>query len=177
MNKIDAMNTKTTFRSRLSVGAGVGVILLALIAASPQSPAQAKDDSKASGQNDKKMSMECPMMTGLKGIKLTADSPPLLMARAEELKLTDEQQQKLKAIAQEAQRQATEVLTADQRSMIGKSSGKAMSMMEIAMMRSKKMDEGESDMMCPMCKQKMEGMMKGKMMKKMKEPSRSSDTQ
>ncbi|WP_345327537.1 hypothetical protein [Novipirellula rosea] len=170
------MNTKTTFRSRLSVGAGVGIVLVALLAVSRQSPVQAQDDSKASGQNDK-MSMECPMMTGLKGIKLTADSPPLLMARAEELELTDEQQQKLKAIAQEAQRQATEVLTADQRSMIGESSGKAMSMMEIAMMRSKKMDGGESDMMCPMCKQKMEGMMKGKMMKKMKQPSRSSDTQ
>lgn len=164
------MNTKTTFRSRLRVGAGVGLVLLALLAVSRPSPAQAQVDSKASSQ-DGKMSMECPMMTGLKGIKLTADSPPLLMARAEELKLTDEQQQKLKAIAQEAQRQATEVLTADQRSMIGESSGKPMSMMEIAMMRSKKMDDGESGKMCPMCKQKMEGMMK-----KMQESNRSADT-
>ncbi|QDT02959.1 hypothetical protein K227x_13380 [Rubripirellula lacrimiformis] len=169
------MKTGSTFQFRL--GVGVGVTLLSLLAFSYQVPAGAQENSKASGENGKKMSMECPMITGLKGIKLTADSPPLLMARAEELNLTDEQQQQLKAIAQQAQRQATEVLTADQRSMLGETPGKAMPMMEIAMMRSMKMGEAESDMMCPMCKKKMEGMMKGKMMKNMKEPSRSSDTQ
>ena len=107
----------------------------------------------------------CPMMVGLQGIKLTADSPPLLMARADELKLTEEQKQELKSIAEEAQRKATKLLTADQKSMIGKSPGKAMSMMEIAMMRSKGMKGEKSGDMCPMCMEKMEGMKKKMMMK------------
>ncbi len=171
------MKNKRIFRSQVSVGAGVGAILFGLLAFSLQAPVEAQDDSPADSHNDKKMSMECPMMSGLEGIKLTADSPPLLMAGADELNLTGEQQQKLKAIAQEAQRKATEVLTEDQRSMLGELSGKAMSMMEIAMMRSTKMGDGDSDMMCPMCKKKMDGMMKGKMMKKMKESNRSPDTQ
>lgn len=168
------MKTETTFRFLL--GVGVGTILLSLLTVSPHSLALAQDDAKTNERSDKKMPMECPMMTGLKGIKLTADSPPLLMARAEELKLTDEQLQKLKAIAQNAQRQATDVLTTDQRSMLGDSSGKAMTMMEIAMMRSQKVGDGESDMMCPMCKQKMEGMKKT-MMKKMKESNHPADKQ
>ena len=171
------MKTNTIFRSRFSICAGAGGILLSLLAVSLQSPALGQNNSKAGGQNDKKMSMECPMMTGLKGISLTADSPPLLMARASELKLTDEQQQKLRAITQEARSKAAEVLTEDQRSMLGKSSGKAMSMMEIAMMRAKKMDDSESGMMCPMCKKKMEGMMKGKMKKNTKEPNGKTKTQ
>lgn len=167
------MKNKTLFRSRFSLGASVAVILLTVVAVSLQSPVLAQDKAKTSGHSDKKISMECPMMTGLEGIKLTTDSPPLLMARADELQLTDEQKQKLKAIAQQAQRQAAEVLTPEQRSMLGESDGKAMSMMEIAMMRSQKMHEGGSDMMCPMCKKKM----KEKMMQEKMEPSRSSDTQ
>ena len=167
------MKVDATLQLRLIVGATVGVTLLSLLAISQSSSALAQDKSN-SGQADKKMSMECPMMTGLEGIKLTADSPPLLMANARELQLTDEQQQKLKMIAKEAQRKAGEVLTGDQRSKLGEASGKAMSMMEIAMMRAKKSGGAASEMMCPMCKEKMDGM-KGMMMKKMKESNRPSD--
>ena len=105
----------------------------------------------------------CPMMAGLNGIRLTSDSPPLLMARADELKLTEKQKQELKSIAEEAQRKAAKILTAEQQSILGESTNEAMSMMEIAMMRSKDM-RNESGM-CPMCKRKMEGMRKMKMMK------------
>lgn len=98
-----------------------------------------------------------------------------MLANADELQLTEEQQQKLKAIAKEAQRKAAEVLTADQRSKLGESSGTAMPMMEIAMMRAKKSGGDASEMMCPMCMEKMDGM-KGMMMKKMKESNRPSHT-
>lgn len=170
------MKVKAILQTRLIVGAAVGVILLTLLAVSQSSSALAQDKSKPSGQDDKKMSMECPMITGLEGIKLTADSPPLLLANADELQLTEEQQQKLKMIALEAQRKAAEVLTADQRSRLGESSGKAISMMEIAMMRAKKSGGDASEMMCPMCKEKMDGM-KEMMMKKRKESNRPSDKQ
>lgn len=102
----------------------------------------------------------CPMMAGMKGITLTADSPPLLLARADDLKLTDEQKHQLKSIAVEAQRKATMVLTAQQQSMLGESPDKAMSMMEVAMMRAKDMKDEKSGGMCPMCKKNMEEMMK-----------------
>ena len=105
------------------------------------------------------------MMAGMKGIKLTAASPPLLLARADELKLTDDQKQELKSIAEEAQRKATMALTTQQQSMLGESPDKAMSMMDVVMMRSKQMKDDKSDGMCPMCKKKMKGMkkmMKGK---------------
>ncbi len=147
---------------------GAGVILALLLTVSPQSltSAFAQDASQTTNDIDKNSESEpmCPMMAGMKGIKLTADSPPLLMARADELKLTDEQKQKLKSIAEEAQRKSTKVLTAQQQSMLGESPGKAMSMMEVAMMRSKGMKDDKSDGMCPMCQKKMAEMKKIKML-------------
>lgn len=145
---------------------GAGAILALLIAISLQSLtcAFAQDLSPATNDVDKNTESKpmCPMMAGMKGIKLTADSPPLLMARADELKLTDEQKQELKSIAEEAQRKSTKVLTAQQQSMLGESPGKAMSMMEVAMMRFKDVNDDKSDGMCPMCKKKMDEMMKVK---------------
>ncbi len=130
--------------------------------------------SKGSGTkgDDSKMAMSCPMMAGLKGIKLHADAPPLLLARTEELKLTDEQQLELAVIGKEAREKAQAVLTADQKNMLGDST-EAMSMMEVAMMRAKKMDQDDSKM-CPKCMKmmqkkmdKMKSEMKEKMDKKM----------
>lgn len=143
-----------------------GVILAAVLAVSLQSLTFAQESTQATNDRDKETQSKpmCPMMAGLKGIKLTADSPPFLMAQAEELELTEQQKQELKRIAEEAQRKASNVLTAEQQSMLGESPDKAMSMMEVAMMRSKDMKDDKSGM-CPMCKKKMEGMMKMKMMK------------
>ena len=112
------------------------------------------------------MSMSCPMKAGLEGIKLHADAPPLLMARVEELNLTESQQTQLAAIGMEAREKAQRILTNQQREQIGDST-EPMSMMEVAMMRVKKMDEDSSKKMCPMCmkmmKEKMDGKMDGKM--------------
>jgi hypothetical protein len=154
-------------KRQFGVIAGAGVIFAAMLAISLQSMTFAQESTQATNDRDNKSESKpmCPMMVGLQGIKLTADSPPLLMARADELKLTEEQKQELKSIAEEAQRKATKLLTADQKSMIGKSPGKAMSMMEIAMMRSKGMKGEKSGDMCPMCMEKMEGMKKKMMMK------------
>ncbi len=160
---------KNSQNSKRQIGAiaGAGVVFAALLAVSLQSLAVAQESTRETNDRDKEAESKpmCPMMAGLKGIKLTADSPPLLMARADELKLTEEQKQELKSIAEEAQRKAAKLLTADQKSMIGKSPDKAMSMMEIAMMRSKGMKGDKSGDMCPMCMKKMEGMKKKMMMK------------
>ena len=149
-------------RTPIALGAA-GVALASLVAFSVQSMTFAQ----TTGESNKEMSSKsmCPMMTGLKGIKLTADSPPLLMARADELKLTEQQKRELKSIAEEAQRKATQVLTSEQKSSLGDAPHKPMSMMEIAMMRSSNMHDEKSGEMCPMCKKKMDEMMKGKMMK------------
>ena len=140
-----------------------GVALASLVAFSIQSMTFAQTTGESDNETSSK-SM-CPMMTGLTGIKLTADSPPLLMARADELNLTEQQKQQLKRIAEEAQSKATKVLTSEQRSILGDSPDKPMSMMEIAMMRSQKMHGETSGEMCPMCKKNMDEMMKRKMMK------------
>lgn len=146
---------------------GAGVLLASLLATSFQSTTFAQESSRTTDDIDKKTDSKpmCPMMAGMKGIKLTAASPPLLLARADELKLTDDQKQELKSIAEEARRKATMALTTQQRSMLGESPDKAMSMMDVVMMRSKQMKDDKSDGMCPMCKKKMKGMkkmMKGK---------------
>ncbi|MFH1301361.1 MAG: hypothetical protein ABIK07_09895 [Planctomycetota bacterium] len=143
---------------------GAGVILAMSLAISLQSLTFAQESSQAKTNSDKETESEsmCPMMAGLKTIKLTASSPPLLIARADELKLTKKQKQKLKLIAEEAQRKATKLLTAEQESMLGESPDKTMTMMEVAMMRTKNMRDAKSGGMCPMCMKKMEGMMKGK---------------
>jgi len=159
---------KNSQNSKRQTGAiaGAGVVFAALLALSLQSLAFAQESTQETNDRDKEAESKsmCPMMAGLKGIKLTADSPPLLLARADELKLTEQQKQELKSIAEEAQRKATNVLTADQKSLLGESPEKGMGMMEIAMMRSKGMKDDKSGM-CPMCKKKMEGVMKMKMMK------------
>ncbi|QEG41248.1 hypothetical protein [Roseimaritima ulvae] len=155
---------KKSQNSKRQIGAiaGAGVVFAALLALSLQSLAFAQESTQETNDrgNETESKPMCPMMAGLKGIKLTADSPPLLMAQADELKLTEEQKQELKSIAEEAQRKAADVLTADQKSMIGKSPDRAMSMMEIAMMRSKGVKGDKSGDMCPMCMKKMDGMKK-----------------
>lgn len=143
---------------------GAGVIFAMAFAISLNSLTFAQESSEAKAKSNKRTESEsmCPMMAGLKAIKLTAGSPPLLIARADELKLTKQQKQELKSIAEEAQRKAAKVLTAEQKSMLGESPEKAMTMMEIVMMRTKNLRDVKSGGMCPMCMKKMEGMMKGK---------------
>ncbi|HBL42787.1 hypothetical protein [Gimesia sp.] len=141
---------------------GAGVILAMALAISLQSLTFAQESAKA--KSDKEMGSEsmCPMMAGLKAIMLSAGSPPLLIPRADELKLTKQQKQELKSIAEEAQRKATKVLTEEQESMLGEPPDKAMTMMEVVMIQTKNMRDAKSGGMCPMCMEKIEGMRKGR---------------
>lgn len=133
------------------------------------SSAAVQKDAADGQEGESKMGMTCPMMAGMKDLKLHADSPPLLAARTDALNLTKEQLQTLDAIGQEARSQAREVLTEQQREQLGDAS-KALSMMEIAKMRMKDKPSGDSsNNMCPMCT---------KMMKqKMQDKSESSDSE
>ncbi|WP_442510377.1 hypothetical protein SH528x_001994 [Novipirellula sp. SH528] len=189
------MNAKTRVNSKTWFSVSAILLATSLVAVwSVQSSALAQEtqkkqqqegsSSKGSGTKGKnsEMSMSCPMMTGLKGIKLHADAPPLLMARIEELNLTESQQTQLAAIGMEAREKAQQILTNEQREQIGDST-EPMSMMEVAMMRVKIMDEDSSKKMCPMCmkmmKEKMDGKMddmKGKMKEKMKKKMTESDS-
>ena len=159
-------------KRRTAAFAGTGALLVAVSMFSNQSATSAQDALQAELENDRKSAMmsNCPMMTGLKGIKLVAESPPLLLARKEELKLTEEQTKELDSIAEEAQGKAIAVLTDKQREILGDSAGKPMSMMEIAMMRAKASKSKTTEGMCPMCQQKMDKMMNG-MTKKRNENS------
>ncbi|MAX40123.1 hypothetical protein [Gimesia sp.] len=140
------------------------VLLLGLIAGGyvlepvvyAQNPQQADD---AAGKSKPKMEMSCPMMMGLKGVALYADSPTLLMARAEELELNEAQKKQLEEIARSARKQAREILTAEQRDALKKLPEGRMSMMQIAKMQMKERKSGEdSRMMCPMCRKMMQEM-------------------
>lgn len=104
-----------------------------------------------------KMEMMCPMMAGLKGVDLYADSPTLLAARAEELGLSEEQKKQLEKIATSARQNARDLLTAEQRDALEELPEGPLSMMQISKMRMKKMAESDSKMMCPMCMKKMQG--------------------
>lgn len=117
------------------------------VAQNGQEPATAQQDA------EKADSMNCPMMTSLQGIKLHADSPPLLVANAETMKLTADQKQELQKIAEEARRKARKVLTAEQRQQLGEETDEAMPIMQVAMMRAqeKNPDKQGSKKMCPMC--------------------------
>ncbi|QDT16586.1 hypothetical protein CA12_26920 [Alienimonas californiensis] len=108
---------------------------------------QAKQDGSSSPQK-----MMCPMMAGLKGVELHADSPPLLLAQADELGLSEDQRNSLREIAEAARKQAREALTAEQREELGKMPEGPLSPMQIAKQRMRDGKEtAEEKPMCPMC--------------------------
>lgn len=97
------------------------------------------------------MKMECPMMAGLKGIDLFADSPAVLQADAKNLKLTEQQLEQLSEIEQSARQRARELLTDEQRQQLEESPDAPLSLMELGMRRMKHMQDGDKGQMCPMC--------------------------
>lgn len=106
--------------------------------------------------------MMCPMMAGLRGVELHADSPALLAARADELNLTDEQKQQLRDIAKRAREQAREVLDAEQKQQLAEAPEGPLSPMQIARMRMKSgTGDQEKGQMCPMCMRMMRERMQG----------------
>lgn len=122
-------------------------------------PSAAKQDQK-----DAKMGMMCPMMACMKGVNFHADSPALLLGRQDALKLSDEQVEKLKEIAESARREARQVLTADQREQLAEAPTGALSMMEVCQLRMKEMkgEDQQSGAMCPMCTKMMKERMAAK---------------
>ena len=121
--------------------------------------AQNSDQAEAKQAEPKaKMDMMCPMMAGLKGVELYADSPALLKARAEELGLEQEQKERLEEIAESARQQARDVLNAKQRQQLQQAPEGPLSMMQVAKMRAEAAGENDSKEMCPMCMQMMKKM-------------------
>ncbi len=148
-----------THLKRISCGL---LLLVGVLAAGYglQALVYAQDSQKGEDAPEKpkaEMQMMCPMMTALKGVELYADTPALLTAQAEKLKLTDEQKKQLKEIAKSAQEEARKVLTAEQRQALEKLPQGPLSMMQIAKMQMKdKKDGGDEKMMCPMCMKMMQ---------------------
>lgn len=124
--------------------------------------------------------MQCPMMSGLKGIDLFVDSPAVLQAEAKDLKLTEQQLERLKEIEQSARRQARQLLTEEQRKQLLDRPEGPLSLMELSMSRMKEkrhMPDGEkSGQMCPMC-MKMMQMMKMKQGEEHHPPKKEDQTQ
>ena len=155
----------------------VALVILAGLCA-VWSGARAQEDQPAAGEKaaTKKggpMMMACPMMACLGDIKLHADCPALLLAKTEDLKLSDAQKQQLHEIEESARKQARAVLTADQREKLKDAPEGLMSMMQVCMMQHRAMMMGGKGMMmggkkgqmCPNCMKMMRHgmMMNGKM--------------
>lgn len=151
------------------------VSLAAVCALRPAASAQEATpggDEKAAMKKGGPMMMTCPMMACLGNIKLHADCPAMLLAKTEDLKLTDAQKQQLHDIEESARKQARAVLTADQRGKLKDAPEGLMSMMQVCMMQHRammmggkgKMMGGKQGQMCPNCMKMMnQRMMHGKM--------------
>lgn len=93
--------------------------------------------------------MACSMMACVSDLGLFADSPAVLLARAEELALGENQIIRLKEIQDEAREQAHNLLTAKQRAKVG--TGKTSFMKLCRTRMQKKMAGPKAEMMCPKC--------------------------
>lgn len=129
-----------------------GIVLLTLAMTAFPLPLNAKAPAQKAGKPAKPQ-MQCPMMAGMKGMKFFADSPAVLLSRAEELGLTDKQKKRLERIQEKARRKAHEVLTAEQQKTLKDAPKGRLSMMDLAMTRMKTMMAGKKPhgMMCPTC--------------------------
>ena len=92
--------------------------------------------------------MKCPMMAGLSDLRLFADSPAALLARAEELGLDVKQKRQLEEIEEAARLQARKLLSDKQWEQVRQAPPGRLPMMQMASMgmKGKKMDG-----CCPMC--------------------------
>lgn len=124
------------------------LVLAALVLLRP-GWAQEQDRREDKQADSQPMQMQCPMMAGLKGINLFADSPAVLLAKAEELKLTDEQLEGLEQIQMSARQQARELLTRRQQEHLKDGPEGPLSLMQLSMQGMK--GGNKSEQMCPMC--------------------------
>ena len=110
---------------------------------------------KTADSSQGQMAMNCPMMAGLQGVELHSDSPVLLLAQADELQLSEEQQRQLRQLVETNRRQAQAILNAQQREQLADAPEGPLTPMQIAMMRMKGNAAGQTEQqegqMCPMC--------------------------
>ena len=138
----------------------IGALVMACSPRSSPNAQEAGGQRQQSAREETGGGMRCPMMAGLSGIRLFADGPAAILARAEELGLDAQQAERLGRIAESARRQAGEVLTDDQRRRLGDVPRERIPVMKLGKMRMKGRMAGENaGGMCPMCMK----MMKSKM--------------
>lgn len=141
---------------------------LALIGTAWQALAQPQGSDQA--QSKQGQMMDCPMMSGMKNLKLHADSPAVLLAMEEQLELTQEQRQRLEDLAGDVGTQARKILTAEQQQQLAKAPEGPLSMMQV-MMHLRKGQGADQGQMCPMCMQMMR-----ERMQKMQEAKPAEDS-
>ena len=128
--------------------------------------ALAQDGEKSKTQppgKDAEPAMRCPMMAGVGDLRLHADSPAMLLARAKELGLTDKQVEELKKVQESARKRAREVLTNKQRGETKGDPPGPLSVPELSRMQAARAkDKDGKEMMCPMCMKMMQKMKQGK---------------
>lgn len=124
-----------------------GIVVLAAAVGLAQAP-QDKEKPPQKADESAKPMMQCPMMAGMKGMKMFADSPAALLARAEELGLDVKQKRQLEEIEEAARLQTRKVLSDKQWEQLRKAPPGRLSMMEMARMG---MKGKKKDGCCPMC--------------------------
>ena len=140
--------------------AAVGLITTA--AFSYRAGAQNAEEAGATGEQQGKMMMQCPMMEALKSVQLHSDSPVVLLGQSKSLNLNAQQQEQLEEIAAAARQRARDVLTQNQREKLEAAPEGPLSPMQLAKLQ-KKGEAGESKgEMCPMCMKMMRERMQSK---------------
>ena len=124
-----------------------------------QSDGARSDNAQSDEAPAEKPMMQCPMMQAMKSIDLHANSPDVLIARAEQLNLSQEQREKLRAISENARRQAQGVLNEGQLQQLeaGKSGPLTpMELVKLVTQEQRQATESGEKTMCPMCEKMME---------------------
>ena len=100
------------------------------------------------------------MMQAMNSVSLHAGSPDVLVARAEQRKLSEQQKEKLRAISQRARNQARKVLNDAQQEQLEADESDYLTPMDLVKLVGKESNQGtesgEKKMMCPMCQKMME---------------------
>jgi len=111
-------------------------------------------------QEKERPMMQCPMMQAMKSIELHATSPDVLASRAEQLELTEQQQERLREIAEEAQEKASDILSDTRRQQVEEGPSGRLTPMQLIKLQAKQGNgaaekDGKAPM-CPMCMKMMQ---------------------
>ena len=143
--------------SRISFLLVMTVALIAMPGLSLRAADGKTGDAKKSDQKGAKDAsagkMKCPMMAGLAGLSMAADSPVALLARVGELGLDIKQKRQLEEIEASARQQARKILTDEQWEQVKQAPEGSLSITELARMGLKGKN---TDGFCPMCMKMMQ---------------------